>query len=79
MNLKKNDKNYLSACEIVKKSGRASISRVQRELQIGYNDAARLIEAMEADGIVSTMDKYGLRKVLTPNVKFFPYLRRVHG
>ena len=67
--LEKNDKHYAPACEIVKNSGTASISRVQRELRIGYNHAARLMEAMESDGIVSTMNANGIREVLTPNVK----------
>jgi hypothetical protein len=52
------------ATEIVKKTGRASISAVQRQLRIGYNRAARLIEAMEAKGIVSPMQSNGSREVL---------------
>lgn len=67
--LEKNDKHYAAACEIVKTGGRASVSRIQRELRIGYNHAARLIEAMESDGIVSSMNESGMREVLTPNAK----------
>jgi len=66
--LEKNDKHYAAACYIVKNGGRASVSRIQRELRIGYNHAARLLEAMESDGIVSTMNENGMREVLMPNV-----------
>lgn len=52
------------ATEIVKKSGKASISSVQRELRIGYNRAARLIEALEVAGVVSGMQSNGARTVL---------------
>lgn len=45
----------------------ASISLVQRHLRIGYNRSARLIEAMEKAGLVSTMDGRGGREVLAPN------------
>ena len=47
-------------------SRRASISAVQRKLRIGYNRAARLIEAMEEAGIVSSMNTNGTREVLPP-------------
>ena len=46
------------------KNQRASISLVQRHLRIGYNRSARLIEAMEKAGLVSTMDGRGGREVL---------------
>ena len=47
-------------------SRRASISAVQRKLRIGYNRAARLIEAMEEAGLVSEMSSNGSREVLVP-------------
>lgn len=47
------DELYPQAVAIVRQTGRVSISSVQRHLQIGYNRAARLIEAMETAGIVS--------------------------
>lgn len=58
------DAMYDEAKRVVIETQRASISLVQRELRIGYNRAARLIEQMEHDGIVSTMDATGGRRVL---------------
>lgn len=58
------DPLYDQAVEIVLKNKRASISLVQRHLRIGYNRAARLIEAMEKAGLVSEMDSRGGREVL---------------
>ena len=55
------------AVAIVLKSRRASISSVQRQLRIGYNRAARLIEEMERAGLVSAMQSNGNREVLAPN------------
>lgn len=60
------DPLYDEAVAYVLESRRASISSVQRKLRIGYNRAARLIEAMEAAGVVSTMDTSGGREVLAP-------------
>ncbi len=60
------DALYDQAVEIVTESRRASISSVQRRLRIGYNRAARLIEAMEAAGVVSEMGTNGNREVLAP-------------
>jgi len=59
-----NDPLYDQAVDIVLKNQRASISLVQRHLRIGYNRSARLIEAMEKAGLVSTMDGRGGREVL---------------
>jgi S-DNA-T family DNA segregation ATPase FtsK/SpoIIIE len=61
------DPLYDQAVEIVLKNRRASISLVQRHLRIGYNRAARLIEQMEAAGLVSSMQSNGNREVLAPN------------
>jgi len=60
------DPLYDQAVEIVVKNRRASISLVQRHLRIGYNRAARLVEQMEAAGIVSAMQGNGNREVLAP-------------
>ena len=60
------DALYDEAVAYVLESRRASISSVQRKLRIGYNRAARLIEAMEAAGVVSSMDASGGREVLVP-------------
>jgi S-DNA-T family DNA segregation ATPase FtsK/SpoIIIE len=57
---------YDQAVEIVLKTRRPSISLVQRHLRIGYNRAARLIEAMERAGLVSPMNSAGQREVLAP-------------
>ena len=60
------DALYDEAVHYVTQSRRASISSVQRKLRIGYNRAARLIEAMEAAGVVSEMGSNGQREVLAP-------------
>ena len=60
------DELYDEAVRFVTQSRRASISSVQRKLRIGYNRAARLIESMEADGVVSEMGTNGSREVLAP-------------
>ena len=51
---------------LVIKTRKASISSVQRQLRIGYNRAARLVEQMEAEGIVSAAEGNGNRTVLAP-------------
>jgi S-DNA-T family DNA segregation ATPase FtsK/SpoIIIE len=61
------DPLYDQAVEIVVKTRRASISLVQRNLRIGYNRAARLVEQMEKAGIVTAMQSNGNREVLAPN------------
>ncbi|MFP5373446.1 MAG: DNA translocase FtsK, partial [Gammaproteobacteria bacterium] len=60
------DPLYDEAVKIVTETRRASISGVQRRLKIGYNRAARLIEAMEAAGVVSPPEHNGDRTVLAP-------------
>ena len=61
------DPLYDEAVSIVLKTRRASISAVQRQLRIGYNRAARLIEDMERAGLVSSMQSNGNREVLAPH------------
>ena len=58
------DELYQTALDIIKSEGRASTSFLQRKLQIGYNRAARIIDMMEADGIVSKANHVGKRDVL---------------
>jgi S-DNA-T family DNA segregation ATPase FtsK/SpoIIIE len=65
-NAEDNDPLYDEAVAFVLKSRRASISSVQRQLRIGYNRAARLIEQMEGAGLVSSMESNGNRTVLAP-------------
>ena len=60
------DELYDQAVEWVTRSRRASISSVQRQLRIGYNRAARLVEDMEAAGVVSPPEHNGQREVLAP-------------
>ena len=60
------DEIYDEAVNFVIESRRASISAVQRKFRIGYNRAARLIEAMEIAGLVSEMSSNGSREVLVP-------------
>jgi S-DNA-T family DNA segregation ATPase FtsK/SpoIIIE len=57
---------YDEAVRFVCETRRASISSVQRKLRIGYNRAARLIEAMEAAGVVTAMGHNGSREVIAP-------------
>ena len=58
---------YDQAVALVIKSRRASISYVQRELRIGYNRSARLLDQMEKSGVVSSMQSNGNREVLAPS------------
>ena len=58
------DELYSDAVEIIKSEGKASTSFLQRKLQIGYNRAARIIDMMEAEGIVSKANHVGKRDVL---------------
>ena len=58
------DELYQTAIDIVKSEGKASTSFLQRKLQIGYNRAARIIDMMEAEGIVSKANHVGKRDVL---------------
>ena len=60
------DPLYDEAVAFVLESRKASISSVQRKLRVGYNRAARLIEQMEAAGVVSPMGSNGSREILSP-------------
>ncbi len=60
------DPLYDEAVRIVVESRRASVSGVQRRLRIGYNRAARLVEEMEAAGVVGPLQSNGSREVLAP-------------
>lgn len=61
------DPLYDEAVAFVLETRKASISSVQRKLRVGYNRAARLIEQMEASGVVSPMGSNGSREVLAPS------------
>ena len=58
------DELYDKAVALIAREGKASTSFIQRHLQIGYNRAARIIERMEAEGIVSQANRVGRREVL---------------
>ena len=58
------DELYQTALDIIRSEGKASTSFLQRKLQIGYNRAARIIDMMEDDGIVSKANHVGKREVL---------------
>jgi S-DNA-T family DNA segregation ATPase FtsK/SpoIIIE len=60
------DPMYDKAVQIVLSTRRASISGIQRRLKIGYNRAARMVEAMEMAGLVGPMEANGNREVLVP-------------
>ena len=50
--------------QIVARDGKASTSYLQRKLSVGYNSAAKLIERMEAEGLITAADHVGRRRVL---------------
>lgn len=58
------DPLYEDAVQYVRETKRASISAVQRKFKLGYNRAARMIERMEEDGIVTEMNSNGSREVI---------------
>ncbi len=60
------DPLYDEAVEMVIKARKVSVSSVQRRFKIGYNRAARIVEAMENAGVVSKMETNGAREVLVP-------------
>ena len=60
------DALYDQAVRIVCETRRASVSGIQRRLKIGYNRAARLVESMEAAGLVGQLQSNGFREVLAP-------------
>jgi len=60
------DPLYDQALRLVTESRRASVSAVQRQLRVGYNRAARMIEAMEQAGVVGPLQSNGKREVLAP-------------
>jgi S-DNA-T family DNA segregation ATPase FtsK/SpoIIIE len=62
------DALYDQAVAIVTREGKASTSFVQRHLQIGYNRAARIIEKMEKEGVVSEANRVGKREVLAGRI-----------
>ncbi len=61
------DELYDEAVAFVLESRRASTSSVQRKLRVGYNRAARLIDAMEVAGVISAMNSNGSREILVPH------------
>ncbi len=58
------DALFAQAVELIKRENKISISFIQRHFQIGYNKAARLVEQMEKQGIVSTANHQGKREIL---------------
>jgi len=61
------DPLYDQAVQVVIETRKASISGVQRRLKIGYNRAARMVEAMEQAGLVGPLQSNGSREILLPN------------
>ena len=66
------DEKYDEAVALVTRTGQASISMVQRHLRIGYNRAARIVEAMEKQGIVGPSDGVKPREVLVTGYDDMP-------
>ena len=64
-----NDELYDQAVKLVAETKQASISMVQRRLRIGYNRAARMIERMEAEGVVGPPEGSRPRQVLVSNIE----------
>ena len=62
------DPLYDQAVQVVMETRKASISGVQRRLKIGYNRAARMVESMEAAGLVGPLQPNGTREILVPSV-----------
>ncbi len=62
------DELYDEAVALIAREGKASTSFIQRHLQIGYNRAARIIERMENEGVVSKANRVGRREVLIGEV-----------
>ncbi len=60
------DALYDQAVAIVAKDRKCSTSYIQRKLSVGYNKAAKLVEMMEAEGVVSQANHVGKREVLVP-------------
>ena len=60
------DALYDTAVAIVIKDRKCSTSYIQRKLAIGYNKAARLVEQMEDEGVVSSANHVGKREILVP-------------
>ena len=60
------DELYDQAVQIVLETRKASVSGIQRRLKIGYNRAARMVESMEAAGLVGELQASGTREVLVP-------------
>ena len=58
------DELFQQCLDIISREGKASTSLLQRKLQIGYNRAARIIDMMETDGVVSKANHVGKRDVL---------------
>ena len=65
-NLSDSDDPYDQAVAIVAKDRKCSTSYIQRKLGIGYNKAARLVEQMEEEGVVSQANHVGKREILIP-------------
>jgi len=63
-NIADKDELYQTALDLIKNEGKASTSFLQRKLQIGYNRAARIVDMMEENGVVSKANHVGKRDLL---------------
>ncbi|MDR2412279.1 MAG: hypothetical protein LBD66_01565, partial [Holosporales bacterium] len=58
------DPLFEEALSIIRREGKVSTSFIQRHLQIGYNRAARIVDQMEARGVVSPANRVGKREII---------------
>ena len=67
---------FAQAVSLILREDKVSVSFIQRHLQIGYNRAARLVERMESEGMISPPDHVGRRQILVNARNYFAERRQ---